>query len=43
MRYLLDTNVVIFILKNPACRAGVRLKQTPAKEVTVCSVVEAEL
>lgn len=43
MRYLLDTNIVIFILKNPACRAAERLHQAQAVDVVSCAVVGAEL
>lgn len=43
MLYLLDTNIVIFILKNPACRAATRLQQEDAEEITSCAVVDAEL
>lgn len=43
MRYLLDTNVWIHYLKNAASPVASRLRQTPASEVAVCSVVWAEL
>lgn len=43
MRYLLDTNIVIFILKNPACPASVRLRKSQATDVVSCAVVDAEL
>lgn len=43
MQYLLDTNVWIHYLKNAASPVASRLRQTPASEVAVCSVVWAEL
>jgi tRNA(fMet)-specific endonuclease VapC len=43
MRYLLDTNIIIFILKEPAGALATRLAQIPASDVVICSVVEAEL
>jgi tRNA(fMet)-specific endonuclease VapC len=43
MRYLLDTNIIIFILKSPAGGLAMRLAQVPTSDVTICSVVEAEL
>lgn len=43
MRYLLDTNVWIHYLKNAVSPVASRLRQTPASEVAVCSVVWAEL
>lgn len=43
MRYLLDTNVWIHYLKNAASPIASRLRQTPASDVAVCSVVWAEL
>jgi tRNA(fMet)-specific endonuclease VapC len=43
MRFLLDTNVWIFYLKNVASAVELRLRQTPASDITVCSVVWAEL
>lgn len=42
MRYLLDTNVWIHYLK-AAVPVEDRLRQTPAREIAVCSVVWAEL
>lgn len=42
MRYLLDTNVWIHYLK-AAVPVENRLRQTPAREIAVCSVVWAEL
>jgi tRNA(fMet)-specific endonuclease VapC len=43
MRYLVDTNTWIFYLKRADSPVEARLKQTPAAEVAVCSVVWAEL
>lgn len=43
MRYLLDTNIWIFYLKNPSSLVGTRLRNTSASEIAVCSVVRAEL
>ena len=43
MRYLLDSNIVIFALKDPACVAANRLKVTDMADIAICSVVEAEL
>ena len=43
MRYLLDSNIVIFALKDPACIAANRLKATDMADIAICSVVEAEL
>lgn len=43
MLFLLDTNIVIFVLKDHGGRAAARLRQEAANEVVVCSVVEAEL
>ena len=43
MRYLLDTNVWIQHLKHASSRMSVRLKQTPAAEIAVCSIVWAEM
>ena len=43
MRYLLDTNIVIFILKQPLGGLAARLARVPPSDVAVCSVVEAEL
>ena len=42
MRYLLDTNVWIHYLKS-APPVEKRLRQTPARDIAVCSVVWAEL
>jgi tRNA(fMet)-specific endonuclease VapC len=43
MRYLLDTNVWIFYLKQSSSPLVTRLQTTPAIEIAVCSVVWAEL
>jgi len=43
MRYLLDSNIVIFVLKDPQCIAANRLKATAAADIAICSVVEGEL
>ena len=43
MRYLLDTNIVIFVLKDQVGKAAIRLSQESPSEVAVCAVVEAEL
>ena len=43
MRFLMDTNVVIFVLKDLAGKVAARLQQEPAKEVVICAVVGAEL
>ena len=43
MRYLLDTNIWIFYLKNLSSPVGVRLRKTYVHEIAVCSVVRAEL
>ena len=43
MRYLLDTNTIIFALKDAQREAALRIGQAAQSEVFVCSVVEAEL
>lgn len=43
MRYLLDTNIWIFYLKNPSSPVGTRLRNTSSSDIAVCSVVRAEL
>lgn len=43
MRFLLDTNIWIFYLKNPASPVGDRMRNTPASEIVACAVVWAEL
>ena len=43
MRYLLDTNTIIFALKDAQGRSALRIGQASHSEVAICSVVEAEL
>ena len=43
MRYLLDTNVVIFVLKDRDGKAAARLARESPGDVATCAVVEAEL
>lgn len=43
MRYLLDSNILIFVIKEPGCRASRRLKATDVGDISICSVVESEL
>jgi tRNA(fMet)-specific endonuclease VapC len=43
MRYLLDTNIWIFYLKNVNSTIEARLKVTPVSKIAVCSIVWAEL
>ncbi len=43
MTYLLDTNMVVFVLKNRTCAAAVRFGGTDISDVAVCSIVEGEL
>lgn len=43
MRCLIDTNARIFYLKNIGSGVESRLRNTPAAEIAVCSVVWAEL
>lgn len=43
MRYLLDSNILIFVIKDPKCLASSVLKVTDVSQIAVCSVVEAEL
>ena len=43
MRYLLDSNIVIFALKDSQCVAANRLRVTDVADIAICSVVEAEL
>jgi tRNA(fMet)-specific endonuclease VapC len=43
MRYLLDSNILIFVLKDPHCIAANRLKGTAAADIAICSIVEGEL
>ncbi|HEY2413270.1 MAG TPA: type II toxin-antitoxin system VapC family toxin [Pirellulaceae bacterium] len=43
MRYLTDTNIWIYYLKHRGSPVEARLRQTPASEIAVCSIVWAEL
>jgi len=43
MRYLVDTNAWIFYLKHFGSPVEARLRQTPVRDIAVCSVVWAEL
>ena len=43
MRYLLDTNAIIFALKDSQSRSALRIGETPHDDMMICSVVEAEL
>ena len=43
MRYLLDTNTIIFALKDAQGRSALRIGEASHDDVTLCSVVEAEL
>lgn len=43
MRYLLDTNVCVVYLNGRSSSVRDRLLATPTEEITVCSVVKAEL
>lgn len=43
LRYLIDTNIIIFALKDKAGRSAARLSGTALAEQCICSVVEAEL
>ena len=43
MRYLLDTNTIIFALKDAQGRSALRIGEASHDDVTICSVVEAEL
>jgi tRNA(fMet)-specific endonuclease VapC len=43
MRYLIDTNIIIFALKSGQSVSAHRLKMIPIRDQCVCSVVEAEL
>ena len=43
MRYLLDSNILIFVIKDPECPAASRLKEIDVAEIAICSVVEGEL
>lgn len=43
MRYLLDTNTIIFALKDAQGGSALRIGETAHDDVAICSVVEAEL
>ncbi|MEO5715962.1 MAG: type II toxin-antitoxin system VapC family toxin [Luteolibacter sp.] len=43
MRYLLDTNAIIFALKDAQGRTALRIGQTPHDDMLICAVVETEL
>jgi len=43
MLFLLDSNIIIFALKDPDCDAAKRQKTTNRADLAICSVVEAEL
>ncbi len=43
MRYLIDSNVFIFALKDASGAVAKRFAATPIEDIAVCSVVEAEL
>jgi tRNA(fMet)-specific endonuclease VapC len=43
MGYLLDTNTIIFALKDAQGRSALRIGETAHDDVAICSVVEAEL
>lgn len=43
MRYLTDTNIWIYYLKNRSSPVEAKLRITPATEIAVCSIVWAEL
>jgi tRNA(fMet)-specific endonuclease VapC len=43
MRSLLDTNMIIFALKDAEGRSAVRIGQVAHQAVVICAVVEAEL
>jgi tRNA(fMet)-specific endonuclease VapC len=43
MAYLLDTNTWVYYLKRPGSEVEARLRATPADQITVCSIIWAEL
>ncbi|GDY23807.1 ribonuclease VapC [Verrucomicrobiota bacterium] len=43
VRYLLDTNAIIFALKDAKGKSALRIGQSSHRDVTICSMVEAEL
>lgn len=40
---MLDTNIISYVLKRPQSPIGERFRQTPAADIVVSSIVEAEL
>jgi tRNA(fMet)-specific endonuclease VapC len=43
MAYLLDTNVWVALLRGRDAMLALRIKQAPARDVLLCSIVKAEL
>jgi predicted nucleic acid-binding protein len=43
MAFLPDTNVWIFLLKNPGGNLEAKLQSQPISEIMLCAVVKAEL
>ncbi len=43
MRYLLDSNILIFVIKDPESIASLRLRKVDVADISICSVVEGEL
>ncbi len=43
MRYLLDTNTIIFALKDALGKSALRIGEAAHDDVAICSIVEAEL
>lgn len=43
MKYLLDTNICIAVLRSKTSKSAIRLAAESAGQVCVCSVVKAEL
>ena len=43
MRYLLDTNTIIYALKDALGKSALRIGEAAHDDVAICSVVEAEL
>ena len=43
MRYLIDTNIIIFALKDAGSLSAQKLRSTSIADQCICSVVEAEL
>jgi tRNA(fMet)-specific endonuclease VapC len=42
MRYLIDTNIIIFALKNDNSPSARKLRSIPLASQSICSIVEAE-